>query len=230
MRRTFLAGVALLPSLLVTVGTFDASPAGACQCVGFTDRQAYDRADVVFVGGVVGYESPRPAVGGTSSSVDPATWRFDVERVYKGAATATQEVVSEVSSASCGLSIPRSGEVLVFADSAGSSGLSPKPSAGQYYAGLCGGTRVIGAAGVPREFGSGYRPSARIPSASTPGGDHVTPPDGDEAGPPAETPHRCLGHARARAWRHGGRRHSGDDGAVASLTCVMNRSARAHHR
>lgn len=128
--------VALVLALSTVVS--DARPAGACSCVGFSDADAFARADAVFVGTVVGYEPPAQP----GSSADPALWTFEVRQVYKGEVTRTQQVVSEVSGASCGLEIPRSGEFLVFADTR-TSGPSPVPAAGQFYAGLCGGTRAL---------------------------------------------------------------------------------------
>jgi hypothetical protein len=126
-----------LPSLGVVV---DATPAQACSCLRFTDAEAFASADAVFVGRLIGYEPPlQPA-----SSVEPALRTFKVRRVYKGTVSRAQEVVSEVSGASCGLELPRRGVFLVFATTrTHPSSPSPSPAAGQLYAGLCGGTRAL---------------------------------------------------------------------------------------
>lgn len=129
----FLLG--LLGALLVVVGP-GAQPASACSCVELSDAAAFEQSDAVFVGEVVGYEAP--ATGSRISSADPATWTFDVSEVYKGEVTATQEVVSEVFGESCGLEIPREGVFVVFATE---QGLAIDVGDGQFYAGLCGGTR-----------------------------------------------------------------------------------------
>ncbi len=143
MSRTARVGIGLVAGLLVSgfvvVGP-GAAPAAACSCVGFTDAQSFDRADAVFVGEVVGYEPPPQK--DVMSSGDPATWTFEVSGVYKGEVTSTQEVVSEVDGASCGLEIPQRGEFVVFATS---NGFALEPGEGQYYAGLCGGTRSTAA-------------------------------------------------------------------------------------
>jgi hypothetical protein len=178
-----LAMILALPALTAQA-TLGAQPAVACSCVSFTDQQAFDRADAVFVGDVVGYEPPPTATG--YSSNDPALWIFRVDRVYKGRIPPRQEVVSEFSSVSCGLELPRSGEVLVFATRTGGS-FSPVPTPDQYYAGLCSGTRATSAAPVPSTLGDGYRPRARGPKTSLPGGDRVLGPDGEETPRPYDT-------------------------------------------
>lgn len=125
--------------LSLSVAVFDAVPAGACDYDRPSDADAFARADAVFVGSVIGYESPTRPI---SSSVDPAIWTFAVRQVYKGEVSRNQQIVSELMSVSCGLDIPKSGEFLVFA-STRTSGPSPTPAAGQYYAGMCGGTRTL---------------------------------------------------------------------------------------
>ena len=58
--------------------------------------------------------------------------------IYKGDVVAVQDVASQSSGSSCGLEIPRRGEFLVFATR---EGFDLELARGQYYAGLCGGTR-----------------------------------------------------------------------------------------
>jgi hypothetical protein len=132
-----------------------APPAHACSCVGFTDEQAFTRADVVFVGRVVGYSAPAIP----RSSIDPALWTFRVDRVYKGAAAARQGVVSALSGASCGLEIPRRGTFVVFARR--EPDLPERRVEGTtLYAGLCDGTRPVAERPVPVAFGAARPPIA----------------------------------------------------------------------
>lgn len=130
-----LVSVGLLAALFLVIGPA-ADPAFACDCSAPTDETAFEQSDAVFVGQFVSYEPPPTRA--VMSSADPATWTFEVSEVYKGDVAAIQEVVSEVSGASCGLEIPREGEFLVFATN---EGFEMAVGDGQYYAGLCGGTR-----------------------------------------------------------------------------------------
>lgn len=134
---TLLAVVVAVAGLVV-VGP-GATPASACDCGGLSDADAFAKADAVFVGEVVDYEPPPQA--SVMSSTDPARWTFEVSDVYKGEVTSTQTVVSEQSGASCGLEIPKVGEFVVFATT---SVFNLQPDPGEYYAGLCGGTRSTG--------------------------------------------------------------------------------------
>jgi hypothetical protein len=131
--------VGVLGALLVVVGPA-ADPVFACDCRVPPDATAFEQSDAVFVGQLVDYQPPPTRA--VMSSADPATWIFEVSEVYKGEVAAIQEVVSEVSGASCGLEIPREGEFLVFATE---QGFQMAVRDGQYYAGLCGGTRSASA-------------------------------------------------------------------------------------
>ena len=119
------------------VGILSAAPAGACSCMELDDQAAFDGADVVFVGELIDYQPPPRSE--VMTSADPATWTFGVDEVFKGEATAVQDVVSAVSGATCGLELPREhATVLVFANH---SAEDPE-GGGQLEANLCGGTRV----------------------------------------------------------------------------------------
>jgi hypothetical protein len=131
--------VGIFAALFLVVGPA-ADPAFACDCSAPTDATAFEQSDAVFVGQLVGYEPPPTRA--VMSSADPATWTFEVSEVFKGEVAAIQEVVSEESGASCGLEIPREGEFLVFATH---EGFEMAVGDGQYYAGLCGGTRSTSA-------------------------------------------------------------------------------------
>lgn len=143
--------VVLLTSVAVGLG---AGPAGACSCIETSDEQSLERADVAFSGTVTGRAAPaRP-----DHSTAPAVWTFEVDRVFKGEATSTQGVVSVVSGASCGLELPRHGDVLVFTRS------EPQvPEAGldgaTLYAGLCDGSRALSEGLIPASFGDGRGPA-----------------------------------------------------------------------
>lgn len=147
---------ALVAALVVLAGPA-APPAHACSCMSSTDAEAFARSDAVFRGEVVDYRPPpgRDVMSGS----DPATWTFAVSAVYKGDVTASQEIVSPASSASCGLEIPGQGEILVFANR--DPGLVPV-AVNQYVTGLCDGTRPMAAGPLaldaapypPRQTGS----------------------------------------------------------------------------
>lgn len=146
--------VALLSPVVVTSLV---TPAGACSCVQLRDTGALAQSDAVFTGRLVDVRRP-PEV---HTSLDPATWVFSVDRVYKGVVTKRQEIVTAISGASCGLETTGQGRLLVFAVGAGKSGISPAPARGQYAANLCGGTRSLADQPVPPGFGRGHLPKKR---------------------------------------------------------------------
>lgn len=134
--RTLLALTIGASTLMLGTGT-----AVACSCAQVTDAELVDVVDVIFRGTVIDYQYANDADGdGISSSLDPATFTFAVEEVYKGNATETQRVLSPGSGASCGLEIPNEGEFIVFAQSALWDG--PALAEGELAAYLCDGTRL----------------------------------------------------------------------------------------
>ncbi len=159
------------PLLVVATG----GSASACSCANQSLQASRDRADVVLTGQVLRREAPTDA----RSSADPATYVVRVDRVFKGQARTTQEVVTAVSGASCGLELPGSGAVLLFARTGAPETLVPSPAPGQLTASLCGGSRVGSTA--PASFGGGYPPlSGGRPEAS--------PEPAPAAGVPAVVP------------------------------------------
>jgi len=126
---------ALLPvmaGLLVAVSMslVPAARAFACSCVGFTERQAFDAADVVFEG-VVRSASP-PFI--LESSGEPVDYTFAVEKRLKGAGSAEDlEVSSALGEASCGVEFLVGERWRVFARSDG-HGLQTN---------LCAGNRLL---------------------------------------------------------------------------------------
>jgi hypothetical protein len=98
MRRVFGAVLVLLAGGFAgLVGP--AAPACACSCVPVTEAAAYARANTVFAARLVRVSDP---VDGQSSE-NPVTMVFAVDAVYKGKVTTLQEVVTPMSSASCGM-------------------------------------------------------------------------------------------------------------------------------
>jgi hypothetical protein len=148
-----LAVTLLSPVIVASVAT----PAGACSCVQRTDGEALAQSDAVFTGRLVDVRRP-PEV---HSSLDPATWVFSVDRVYKGAVTKRQEIVTALESASCGLETTGPRRLLVFAVGRRKSGVGPAPARGQYAANSCGGTRALADQPVPPGFGHGHVPKKR---------------------------------------------------------------------
>lgn len=155
--------------LTVAVGALvavPATPAAACSCVAITDAQARKAADAVFFGEVV-QRRDTPAKGGVMSSADRAVYVVQVSRVYKGRASATQEVVTARSGGTCGLELPARGPALFFAFAsdlsfADDGGLEP----GQLSSNLCSGTRSADSA--PASFGPGTSPIAAAAGDGTP--------------------------------------------------------------
>ena len=143
-------------------------PAGACSCVAYDDARALAAADAAFVGTVASVDRPQQL----SSSLDPVTWKFDVEGVFKGDVAAHQEIVSASSSASCGIELDVGARYLVFGRLGDASSV-PKGQPGQLAANLCGGTRPAergeNPAGFPaaRPLGSPTSTHRMVPSDRT---------------------------------------------------------------
>src|SRR5688572_11564441 len=111
MARRVIRSVIVLA--IVAVGLVVAAPpAAACSCLGTSDAEALATADVAFSGTLVEVRVPP---GETFSSMDPARFIFEVDRVYKGDARARQSVVTPRSGASCGLELSGPGPFLLFA-------------------------------------------------------------------------------------------------------------------
>jgi hypothetical protein len=132
-----------------------APPAAACSCVAATPAEHLARADAVFLGTVTERRVPD-----SGSSAAPAVYVVEVSRVYKGRVAATQEVVTAVSGASCGLELPARGQALFFASRRPTADGDLRP--GQLAGSLCDGTRA--GAGMPAAFGAGTAPG-NVPGA-----------------------------------------------------------------
>jgi len=162
-------------------------------------------ADVVVTGDVVGYEErgdlllPGRVIPGQGAAI----WTVAVSRVYKGQVPSNLRIGSEIGGASCGLEVPRSGAVLLFA-----SGLvSARPAFDgiTLEAGLCGGTRRLDQAPVPASFGAGDEPGGpeTKPEPASPGVEEPVARDTDTkpepASPGVEEP--VARNTDAAAWR-----------------------------
>jgi hypothetical protein len=120
------------------------APAYACSCIyDEQDPELVQRAEVIFTG----------TLTKDQSSGQTRTLTFAVERVYKGRATATQEIKTRPDSAACGLELAGSGPFLILA-------ASDPDWPGQLSANLCGGSR---AAPAPASLGAGYPPQPNPP-------------------------------------------------------------------
>jgi hypothetical protein len=151
----WLLAVVAAPALVVVT----ASAASACSCVQPDLERSLAQADAVFTGEVL-----RREVSSWGFSRDEATYVVRVDRVFKGEPAAVQEVVTVQNGASCGLELPGSGPVLLFAGTEPVELPEIDPGPGQLTATLCGGSRV--GTQVPPSFGPG-RPVA-LTTASDP--------------------------------------------------------------
>ena len=97
----------LLACSLVVVA---ATQALACSCVPpQPDRKAVKEAAAVFTGAVVEVED------GVEIGMDPVTWTFAVDTVYKGDVAERQQVTSHTQSAACGVVFKEEKRYIVFA-------------------------------------------------------------------------------------------------------------------
>jgi len=147
-RRTLRAVLFALLLATAVVGT--AGPAAACSCGLAGDQASLETADVVFTGELTEIRTPP---GDTYSSADPERFVFEVDRVYKGEARATQSVVTPREGASCGLELVPPGPFLVFATT--DPVLDLDGDRGELYSHLCTGSRSLVEVGVPAAFGPG---------------------------------------------------------------------------
>jgi hypothetical protein len=152
-----------------------AAPACACSCVPVSEAEAYARASTVFAATLVRREGQ---VDGRSS-LAPVTMVFAVDAVYKGKVDPVQEVVTAMSSASCGLETTVGERYLLHA----------RPADGDASAlqtGLCDGNRPLD--GTPAVAGVQARPV--VDGA---GADAVEPRDPEPRDPAADRRRVALG-------------------------------------
>ena len=150
MRRSV---VVLLVLSVVAAGmalVLDVHAAHACSCVSLTDTQAVDAADAVFSGTVRAVSS---RTAGSGDRPDSRVYTVAVDEGLKGDVAVRQRVRTTADSASCGVTLERGAEVLVFA-TAGSGLVPTRP--GELATSLCSGTRALDAP-VPDEVRAAAR-------------------------------------------------------------------------
>jgi hypothetical protein len=168
--RALACAFAATLTLCTAVG-LSATPASACTCVASTPEEHFERADVVFAGELVRFQGPPQAPGMRSTGL--ATWTFEVTEVFKGEATATQEVVSSSSGASCGLELPHEGTFVVYA-SRDALGMATGPH--QLEANLCGGTQAGTPPAAFADLGRPPKPATEPAADAGAGGRPDDPP------------------------------------------------------
>jgi hypothetical protein len=198
VRTRRLLGAALAVSVLLVglvLVTVTAGPAAACTCVGFRSEAARAAAsDAIFVGEVVGRRvDPSASTRKTGSMLyaDPVVFTFEVSRVYKGAVSQRQEIVTpRGGGGACGgfglelrgTELRGTGPFLVFAHQL-SKALYPGH---RYGASLCSGGREL-ADGAPKLGGLAARAPAKGASgpstATTLGGLAAPAPAKPASGP-----------------------------------------------
>lgn len=168
----WLAGLGFVAVLAgaLAIGSQASTTVHACSCAGITDDEAYEMADVVFVGRL---DQTRVSDEIEFGSTSPARFIFATDSVFKGEAYDRQSVVTAGSGASCGLEIRPGTTTLVFAKIGGRSGLVE----GELTSDLCTGTRAVDDGAVPASFGDASPP---LPGASGIGdGSPLVPTAGD---------------------------------------------------
>lgn len=184
MTRAQLARLGIsLAIAAAAVPTLGVGPAHACSCAErLTDAQYRQQAEAVFTGSLVGREAPNEAAF-EQSGADPVVYTFAVDRVYKGAITNPQRVVSNVDGAACGLEPRGNGPFLVYTsrrDGSSAIGASwPAEYAELPRAFLCSGTREV-KAGEKLPLGRGRAPAAAPPAAPSSEGPDTLGPTSDE--------------------------------------------------
>jgi hypothetical protein len=118
MRVAGAVAAALGAAALIVLG--GAQAAGACSIVtpGPSEQELLDQADVVFQGVALTSEDPN-AGAPVHSSGDPIAWTFTVEQVVKGVASATQQVTTARSGATCGFTFVEGHRYVVYARAVG---------------------------------------------------------------------------------------------------------------
>ncbi len=113
MMQIHLARWVLMCALVALGLHLTAMPATACSCVESTPAQAFDRADLVFVG-VATEMKVRSGLFG-QSSIDPTTVVFTVNEVWKGPRQESITIKTVRSEVSCGFEFAIGVRYLVYA-------------------------------------------------------------------------------------------------------------------
>ncbi len=162
MRRIVQGGLALLVllgGLVFTTGT-----AQACSCAIGTPEERLDWADAVFSGQIVERTGKRvEKVGKNLFTGGKFTYTVEVDAVYKGQVAAIEKVVAGTDSASCGVTFPDSGPILVYGTTGGGI-IGGSVGPGAYGTSLCSGSAAT--AVVPAVYGAGQPPIGAEPTPS----------------------------------------------------------------
>lgn len=162
MRRIVQGGLALLVlmgGLVFTTGT-----AQACSCAMGTPEERLDWADAVFIGQIVERTGKRvEKVGKNLFTGGSFTYTVEVDTVYKGQVAAIEHVVAGTDGASCGVTFPDSGPILVYGG-AGGGIIGGKVAPDAYGTNLCSGSAATAVA--PASYGAGQPPIGAEPTPS----------------------------------------------------------------
>lgn len=127
----FLIAVGAGLAIAATISLLPVSRALACSCVGISERQAFEGADVVFEG--VATSAKEPLI--IQSSGDPVEFTFSVEQTLKGDLPSQVIVTTALMSVSCGAEFQVGERWRVFANG----------STDNLGSNLCAGNRLLGA-------------------------------------------------------------------------------------
>jgi len=145
------ARVGMVLTILFAGIVLPGSAAQACRCAPGKPPERVERADAVFYGEIVDRTPIRPDEQG-AAWVMTKTYIVDVEQVFKGKVYAEQTLMAGGSSSACGLTLPASGSVLVYATRA--PGGEGRPA--RYTTSLCSGSEVTNS--LPGFLGEGDPP------------------------------------------------------------------------
>lgn len=138
--RTTRARIRLLLALLIFLvgigGSLAAEPAPAyaCTCAIIDTEAAAGYADTIFSGTAVDRRESLVGADGIRSSADPAYYRFEVDKAWKGDAYEKTTLSTEMSSESCGADFKMGEKYLVFARKDGAMLTTGLCSGNQSYA------------------------------------------------------------------------------------------------
>ena len=168
------ARVGMVLAVLLAGIVLPGSAAQACRCAVFGPEAHLAAADAAFFGKIVDRTPTRPEISIDLPPYLATSYTIDVDQVFKGQVYAKETVLAGGSSSSCGLTLPGSGSVLVYARKAPNDQV---PGA-KYATSLCSGTAMRDS--VPAALGEGNPPM----SATTvfKGELATTSDDDDEAG------------------------------------------------
>jgi len=142
--RVTAAGLSAIVLAVLFVPLF-ASSAAACGCVGLTEAESLDLADVAFTGRVESVTDPRSGLVGSMFGDGAVTATLVVDQVYKGSAQVVTEVTTAMDGAACGFAFEVDRDYAVFASLGGDGVVDVGPD--DLTVNRCRGTRLLG--GVP---------------------------------------------------------------------------------